>query len=428
MSKRFLTAMLAMLMALMVLAFGMMGCDDVVSGTKKGWTDEASDYTLTLAKTMGDQYYRADLYSNNVAMGGGAAQAASGSAIIKLSPYNGKPSFNGGTYTVRVISGSTVREKTSVTFTTGGNTPLDWSTMTVIEGDGGTGWTKYTLLLEGVTEGATYSATVYNSEGAAVGTAPGVKAVGETVAITLRPGTKAPDPYFYPGGPYSVQLKGIATESGKLPTANKIKNTETREISDFFFNEGDHGNTAEVKWEKDSVFVSRTMAGSTGSDANKVAVSLTVNENYEYSLSVMIADNDEEVVSTGSVVPKWFDESADSDGSKWSEWWTFVPYDENDVIWTESDPVDTGDLISVMRNIIDNVAAEAEALEEAEEDEPKAEKPVEEPEVAEPEAEKPVAEEPEAEKPEVVVGEPEVAEPEADEPEAEKPVVVDAEI
>jgi hypothetical protein len=229
----------------------------------------------------------------------------------------------------------------------------------------GTGWTKYNLLLEDVTEGVYYNATAYNSEGAAVGTASGVKATGETVAITLKPGTKAPDPYFYPGGPYSVQLKGIAMESNKsVKSSNKITDTETREISDFFFNEGDHGNTVEVKWEKDSVFVSRTLTGSAGSDANKVAVSLTVNAAYEYKLSVTIADYDAQVVSRGSVVPEWFDES---DGS---ELWTFEPDVEADGIWTEPVTVYTGDLISVMRNIIDNVAAEAA------EDEPKAEKPV----------------------------------------------------
>jgi hypothetical protein len=375
-------------MAGVLLALGMTGCDEVASNAKK-MADAVSGYTLTLAKTTDGQSYTAELYSYNAAVGGGAAQSASGSAIIKLSPYNGKPSFSGGTYTVRVISGSIVKEKTLVAFTTGGNTPLDWDTMTVIEEEtddgGGKGWTKYTLLLEGVTEGATYSATVYNSEGAAAGTAPGVKATGETVAITLVPGTKAPAPYFYPGVPYSVQLKGVATESGNLPTANKIKDTETREISDFFFHEGDGSNTAEIKWENDSVFVSRTLRGSADVDANEVAVSLAVNGDYEYTLSVTIAYNGEdvvsdEVVSTGDVVPEWFDESEDSDGSELSEWWTFEPYDENDAIWTESYyPVDTGDLIFVMRELITTIAEKAAALEEAEpEPAPDADNPVEE--------------------------------------------------
>jgi hypothetical protein len=227
----------------------------------------------------------------------------------------------------------------------------------------GKGWTKYTLLLEGVTTGATYSATVYNSEGASVGTAPGVKASGETVAITLKPGTKSPDPYFYPGGPYSVLLKGVRKEATKT---NPITDTETRKISGFFFHEGDRSNTVEVNWEDNSEFVNRTAAGSTGLDANKAAVSLTVDDAYEYKLTVTIADNEPKVVSTGEVVPEWFDESEDSDGSKWSESWTFEPYYENDVIWTESYyPVYTGDLIFVMRNLITTIADKAAALQEA---------------------------------------------------------------
>jgi hypothetical protein len=214
----------------------------------------------------------------------------------------------------------------------------------------GKGWTKYTLLLEGVTEGATYSATVYNSEGASVGTAPGVKASGETVAITLKPGTKSPDPYFYPGGPYSILLKGVATESGNLPAANKIKDTETREISGFFFHEGDRSNTVEVNWEADSEFVSRTAAGSTGSDANKAAVSLTVNENYEYSLTVTIADNETEV-STGDV-----DIEETEDGVIWN----FVPDDDEPEF-----SVLSYYLIDEMRYIITTIADKAAALQEA---------------------------------------------------------------
>lgn len=233
----------------------------------------------------------------------------------------------------------------------------------------GNGWKKYTLLLEGVTEGGTYSATVYNSEGATAGTAS-KPATGETVAIALAPGTKSPDPYFYPGVPYSVQLKGVRKESptNGVTKTNVINDTEKREISEFFFNEGDHSNTVKINWGEDSEFVSRTVAGSTGSDADEVSVSLNVNADYEYTLSVTIAYNGEEVisdevVSTGHVEPKWFDDSADSE---WSEWWTFEPYDENDAIWTDSyNPVDTGNLIFVMRNIIDNVADKAAALQEA---------------------------------------------------------------
>jgi hypothetical protein len=106
------------------LALGLMSCDDLISGAKKA---TESDYTLTLAKTTDGQTYTAELYSNGDAVGGGMAQATGGSAVIKLSPYSGKPSFTGGTYTVRVTSGASAMEKASVAFTIGGNTQLDWA-------------------------------------------------------------------------------------------------------------------------------------------------------------------------------------------------------------------------------------------------------------------------------------------------------------
>jgi hypothetical protein len=240
------------------------------------------------------------------------------------------------------------------------------------------GWKQYNLLLEDVTEGVYYNATAYDSEDKPVGTtkttttSKGLKATGEKVTITLKPSTA---PYFYPGGPYPLQLEGIATESDKsVKSANKITDTETRKISDFFFNEGDHSNTVKINWQEDSEFVSRTLTGSADVDAGEVSVSLNVNADYEYTLSVTIAYNDEdvvsdEVVSRGSVVPEWFDESAESDGSEWSEW-TFEPDEEEDGIWTEPVTVYTDEFISEMRYIITDIAEQAatlqEALEEAE--------------------------------------------------------------
>jgi hypothetical protein len=115
----------------LALALGMAACQDVVNGAKNvpgGMTS----YTIALGNVVNGSTYTAAVFEGTEEVGAGSAKAAKGSAGITLTPSEGMPPFSEKTYRVRITSGANIREDTSVSFVTGGNTRLDWKTMTVI--------------------------------------------------------------------------------------------------------------------------------------------------------------------------------------------------------------------------------------------------------------------------------------------------------
>jgi uncharacterized repeat protein (TIGR02543 family) len=187
MSKRFLTAMLAMAL---VFGMAMVGCEHGASGAQNGAGD-ITNYTIVLGNVVNGSTYTAtvmtgltdsDRYGHEYIriIGVGEAKAENDFAIIRLSirlsPYNGGTSFNPytgeetpfneGIYTVRVTSGTIVKEKTSIAFTTGGNIHIDWSTMGDDEENikdllgTSTAGEKF-VVLTGVGEGFTYSVETF---------------------------------------------------------------------------------------------------------------------------------------------------------------------------------------------------------------------------------------------------------------------------
>jgi hypothetical protein len=171
-------------------AIALTGCDSIAAGAKK-IADGMSSYTIVLGSVVNGANYTAVVYDSGEAVGGGLAQAENGAASIRLMPYNGKPAFSERTYQVQVTSGTTVKEAAYVAFVAGGNTHVDWGTMTVIsEGpngeDNGKGMSSYTIVLANVVKGATYTAVVYDS----------AEAIGGGVAEAEKTG------YIYISSPY----------------------------------------------------------------------------------------------------------------------------------------------------------------------------------------------------------------------------------
>jgi uncharacterized membrane protein len=133
--NNFLTAMPGILLCVS-LVFGMAftGCDADIAAEAQKALAGMSNYTIVLGGVDDGATYTAAVYNGTEVVGGGAAKAAKGSASIRLAPNSGQSQFSERTYRVWISSGTTVKESTSVNLVAGGNTPLNWSTMTVIEG------------------------------------------------------------------------------------------------------------------------------------------------------------------------------------------------------------------------------------------------------------------------------------------------------
>jgi hypothetical protein len=153
--NRFLIGMTRLMLTLV-----MTGCDSATSGAAQKVLQGMTSYTIVLANIVNSATYTAVVYDSGEAVGSSEALAENGSASIRLTPYNGKPAFSERTYQVQVTSGGDVKEAAYVAFVANGNTPLDWSTMTVISEKTDEKGETLELIITGASDALNVSANV----------------------------------------------------------------------------------------------------------------------------------------------------------------------------------------------------------------------------------------------------------------------------